>query len=122
MEHACLKLKFPAQDVHQKLHHCIHWCECVRKEDETYDDRKLLVEAESVVKRSIVDEYREQCEDIEHMELGLVSVLNHDSVINNRPARCRTAWLCGSNSSDPAHGQEQLLPLGSHFSRSVCHR
>ena len=54
-----LELKFPAQNVHQQLHHGVHGCESIREEDESNDDRELLVEAEGLVKGAIVDEDRE---------------------------------------------------------------
>lgn len=64
-----LEFKFATQDVHQQFYHCVHWCEGVRKEDETNDDGVFLVETEGLVQGAIVDEDGEECEDIEHVEL-----------------------------------------------------
>lgn len=67
-----LEFKFSAQDVHQQLHHCVHGCEGVREKDESNDDGKLLVEAERLVEGAVVDEYGEEGEDVECVELGSV--------------------------------------------------
>ena len=64
-----LEFEFPAQNVHQQLHHSIHGCEGVREEDEANDDGELLVEAEGLVEGSVVNEDGEEGEDVECVEL-----------------------------------------------------
>jgi hypothetical protein len=41
-----LEFVAPAEDIHEELDDCVHWCESVREEDESYYDRKFGVEAE----------------------------------------------------------------------------
>ena len=70
-----LELELSAQNVHQQLHHRVHWGEGVREEDEANDDREFLVEAEGLVEGAVVDEDREEGEDVECMELENVRSL-----------------------------------------------
>jgi hypothetical protein len=51
-----LEFIFPAEHIHQELDNQVHWCKSVREEQETNDDRKLLMESERVVKRFVVHE------------------------------------------------------------------
>ena len=69
-----LEFEFPAQNIHQQLHHRVHGCERIREEDESNDDWELLVEAEGLVKGAVVDEDREEGEDIECVELEYVRI------------------------------------------------
>ena len=64
-----LEFEFSAQNVHQQLHHRIHGCESVREEDKPNDDGEFLVEAKGLVEGTVVDEDREEGEDVECMEL-----------------------------------------------------
>jgi hypothetical protein len=64
-----LELIATAQDVHQELDDGIHWCKGVGEENESDYDREFLVEAKGFVKGSVVDEYREEGEDVEEMGL-----------------------------------------------------
>lgn len=65
-----LELVAPGEDVHEQLDDCVHGREGVGEEDEADDDGKLFVEAESLVEGFVVDEDREECEDIKEMDLA----------------------------------------------------
>lgn len=64
-----LEFKFSTHNVHQQLHHRVHGCEGVGKEDEANDDGELLVEAERLVERTVVDKDGEEGEDVKCVEL-----------------------------------------------------
>ena len=70
-----LEFVLSAEDVHQELDDCVHWCESVREEDEPDYDWEFVVEAEGLVEGFVVDEDREEGEDVEEMRLANVSVL-----------------------------------------------
>lgn len=65
-----LELVAPGEDVHEQLDDCVHGRESVGEEDEADDDGELFVEAEGLVEGFVVDEDREECEDIEEMDLA----------------------------------------------------
>ena len=75
-----LEFELSAQYVHQQLHHRVHRCKSIREEDESYDDRELLVEAEGLIEGAVVDEDREEGEDVERVKLGHVRDWVHHSV------------------------------------------
>ena len=64
-----LELKLAGEDVHEEFDDGVHGGESVGEEDEADDDGVLIVEAEGVVKRGIVDEDGEKGEDVEDVEL-----------------------------------------------------
>lgn len=70
-----LEFELSAQNVHQQLHHRVHWGEGVREEDEANDDGEFLVEAKGLVEGTVVNEDREEGEDVECVELESVRSL-----------------------------------------------
>ncbi len=54
-----LELVSSAKDIHQELDDGIHRRQSVRKQDKADYDRELLVEAERLVERFVVDKHRE---------------------------------------------------------------
>ena len=64
-----LKLEAAAHNIHQELNHGIHGREDVREEDEADNDGVLLHEAEISVQRGVVDESREEGENVENVNL-----------------------------------------------------
>ena len=68
-----LEFVFAAEDVHQELDDCVHWCQSIGEEDEADYDWEFVVEAEGLVERFIVDEDGEEGEDVE--EVGLHSLI-----------------------------------------------
>lgn len=69
-KHTSLEFEFTAKDVHQKLDHGIHWCQSIRKQEESNHDRLFLEETERLVQGLVVDENREECKDVEHVGLA----------------------------------------------------
>ena len=59
-----------AEDVHKKLGNGVHGCKRVREEDEADYDGEFVVETKGLVERFVVDEDREQGEDVEKVDLG----------------------------------------------------
>ena len=51
-----LELVSSAEDVHQELDDCVHWCQGVREQDEADYDGEFLVEAEGLVEGFVVNE------------------------------------------------------------------
>ncbi len=68
-----LELVSTGKDIHQELDDGVHWSEGIREENEADDDWELLVEAERLVERLVVDEDREEGEDVEEMCLKKVN-------------------------------------------------
>ena len=60
-----------AEDVHEQLDDCIHWCQSIREEDESDNDGELFVETKGLVEGLVVDENREEGEDVEEMGLQM---------------------------------------------------
>jgi hypothetical protein len=58
-----------AEDVHQELDDCVHGCKGIREEDESNYDGEFLMESEGLVEGFVVDEDREEGEDVEEMGL-----------------------------------------------------
>lgn len=73
-----LELEFAAQNIHEQLHHRVHWRKGVGEKDKAYDDGIFFVEAEGLVEGAVVNEDREESEDVEHMEL--CSGVSHGAV------------------------------------------
>ncbi len=64
-----LELELSGEDIHEEFDDGVHGGEGVGEEDEANNDRVLMVEAEGVVERGIVDEDGEQGKDVEDVEL-----------------------------------------------------
>lgn len=60
-----------AEDVHEQLDDCVHWCQSVGEEDESDYYGELFVETEGLVEGLVVDEYGEEGEDVEEMGLQM---------------------------------------------------
>lgn len=75
-----LELELATNNVHSELDDEIHGCECIREEEETNDDGALQDETKVGVQRGVVDEDREEREDVEDMSLAKV---------RNAHCRCR---------------------------------
>ena len=69
----CLEFVASAQAIHEELDDCVHGCESVGEEDEADYNGELIVEAERLVERLVVDEYGEKGKDVEEMGLRLVN-------------------------------------------------
>lgn len=71
-----IRLEFvtTAEDIHQELDDCVHWREGVGEEDEADNDGELIVEAEGLVERLVVDENGEEGEYVEEMGLRNMSI------------------------------------------------
>lgn len=65
-----LELKLAADDVHKQVDDKVHRSKGIREEDEANDNGVLLEEAERGVQRVVVDEDREEEEDVESVSLG----------------------------------------------------
>ena len=115
-----MEFEFSAQNVHQQLHDRVHGCQSVRKEDGSNDDGEISVEAEGLVKRTIVDEDREEGEDVECMELESVRYGITVGQASDLPVRYRVIWSCAQDSNVQAHVpiRQRLLP--SRFSLLGC--
>ncbi len=68
-----LKLITTAQDVHEQLDNRVHGAKNVREEKEAHDDGMLLGEAKVGKERVVVDEDREEREDVEEVDLITVN-------------------------------------------------
>jgi hypothetical protein len=66
-----LELELAADDVHKQVDDKIHRSKSIREENETNDDGVLLEETERGVQRVVVDENREEEEDVESVSLDL---------------------------------------------------
>ena len=64
-----LELEAAAHNIHQELNHGIHGREDIGEEDEADNDGVLLHEAEISIQRGVVDENREEGEDVENVNL-----------------------------------------------------
>lgn len=66
-----LELELAADNVHKKVDDEIHGGKSIREEDEANNDGVLLEETKRRVQGVVVDEDREEKEDIEGVSLGL---------------------------------------------------
>ena len=73
-ERISLKLKLARNDVHEVLDDSVHGRQGAGEEDEPDDDGELLVEAVSIVQGLVVDEDREESEDVENVDLEIISL------------------------------------------------
>lgn len=73
-----LELPLAGQHVDQKVDEGVHGRQGIVEEDETNDDGVLSVESERLVKRSVVDEDREESENLE--EVGLENMKISDTI------------------------------------------
>lgn len=64
-----LEFKSTAENVHQQLDHRIHRCQSIREQEESDHDGLFVEETERLVQGLVVDEDREQREDVEHVRL-----------------------------------------------------
>lgn len=83
-EVVCFKLVLSAQDVHQELDDCVHRGKRIREQDETNYDWELVMETKGLVQGTVVDEDREQGENVEEMELPMIN--NIFVLINSKVA------------------------------------
>lgn len=111
-----------AEDVHQELDDCVHWCKSIGEEDEADYDGKFFVEAEGLVKGFVVDEYGEEGEDVEEVGLYILSIRSFSILVICIPVKCQRVLLCVQDSSVQARVQERPQLLGSRFSRSRYRR
>lgn len=70
-ESVSLELVSTAQDVHAQLDENVHRGQNIREEDEANNDGLHGVESKIGIQRLVVDEHREQREDVEEVELAL---------------------------------------------------
>ena len=70
-EGVSLKLVFAGEDIHEELDNGVERGEEVGEEDEA-DDNGLLGEGEGVIQGGVVDEDREESEDVDEVELETV--------------------------------------------------
>jgi hypothetical protein len=68
-----LKLVATAEDVHEELDDGFGGGQDVGEEEEAYDDGALEGEAEGGVERSVVDEDGEEREDVDEVDLEILS-------------------------------------------------
>lgn len=68
-----LEFVVAGEHVHEQLHEGVHRGEGIIEEQEADDDGTSDVEPERRVQRGIVDENREEGEDVQKMRLGIVS-------------------------------------------------
>lgn len=83
-----------AEDVHQQLDYCIHRGKSVGEENEADYDGELFVETEGFVEGSVVDEYREEGEDVEEMGLKMlvvVSILDSNTYLRDSKKSSRVS-------------------------------
>ena len=114
-----LELVATAEDVHQQLDDCVHWCQSVREEDESDYDGELFVEAEGLVEGLVVNEYGEESENVEEMGLHSVNTTLSLRKKSCLPVKCQRVLLYVQGSSDQARVQgQQPLPV-SRSSRSM---
>lgn len=73
-----LELKLAADNVHEQVDDQVHGGKGVREEDEADDDGVLGEEAKVRVQRAVVDEDREQQEDVERVSLTVLVLIQID--------------------------------------------